>query len=161
MKLEKKMLYIYCSIFFIALFIILYYLGAFKGSCEDDECFKDATTFCTPKKYEKSVDNSIYKYVISRSFGENCKINVKLEQSAEGTDFETKGKVEGKSMNCLVPKSELSAVNFNEVENLLGYCSGPLKEGIYEILIKKMYGIIISNLGQILGEVQLNLIKKV
>ena len=64
-------------------------------------------------------------------------------------------------MKCLVPKNELSNVNFNEVENLLGYCTGSLKEGIYEILIKKMYGIIISNLGEILGEVQLNLIKKV
>ena len=161
MKLEKKMLYIYCSIFFIALFIILYYFGVFKTTCDDDACFKDATTFCSPKKYEKSVDNNIYKYVISRSLGENCKIRVSLERSAEGTDFDTKEKLEGKFMECLVPKAELSAVNFNEVENLLGYCTGPLKEGIYEILIKMMYGIIISYLGEILGEVQLNLIKKV
>ncbi len=161
MKSEKKMLYIYCSIFFIVVFVLLYYFGAFKGSCETDECFKDATTFCTPKKYDKSVDNTVYKYTISRSLGEYCKIKVSLEQSAEGTDFETKGRLEGKSMRCLVPKNELSNVNFNEVENILTYCTGPLKEGIYEILIKKMYGIIISNLGEILGEVQLNLIKKV
>ena len=64
-------------------------------------------------------------------------------------------------MLCLIPKSELSLININEVENLLKYCTGQLKEGIYEIIIKKMYSIIISNLGEILGEVQTSLIKKI
>lgn len=151
----------YLGIFAVFLFIVLYYFGAFKGTCEDEKCFQDSVSACSPKKYNFNVNNNVYTYVISRSLGENCKIKVSLERSAEGTDFDTRGKLEGKSMNCKVPKSELGAVNLNEVENLLGYCTGPLKEGMYEILIKKMYGIIISNLGEILGEVQLGLIKKV
>ncbi len=161
MKAEKKRVYFYLAVFLVVLSIILYYFGLFKGTCEDEKCFHEAASLCSPKKYNQNVNNNIYNYVISRSFGENCKIRVSLDRSAEGTDFDTRGKLEGKSMKCLVPKSELNNVNFNEVENLLGYCTGPLKEGMYEIIIKKMYGIIISNLGEILGEVQLGLIKKV
>ena len=90
-----------------------------------------------------------------------CKIQINLERTSVGTEFENKILLEGKSMECFIPKSRLFEVNFNEIENLLGYCSGPLKEGIYEIMIKKMYGVIISNLGDILGELQLSLIQKI
>jgi hypothetical protein len=161
MHIREKKWYIYGSLFLFFLFLISFFLGVFKTQCEDESCFQDAAALCSPKIYEKSVNNNIYRYVISRSFGDMCRIKISLEKTSIGTEFENKLILEGKSMDCYISKSKLIEVNFNEIENLLGYCSGPLKEGIYEIMIKKMYGVIISNLGDILGELQLSLIQKI
>jgi|SRR3989344_4899727 len=161
MHIREKKWYLYGFLCLVILFLISFYFGIFKTECEDEGCFQDAAALCSPKIYEKSVNNNIYRYTISRSFGELCKIQISLQKTSIGTEFENKILLEGKAMKCYIPKSRLLEVNFNQIENLLGYCSGPLKEGIYEIMIKKMYGVIISNLGDILGELQLSLIQKV
>ena len=161
MHIREKKWYLYGFLCLVFLFLISFYMGVFKTQCKNETCFQDAAALCSPKIYDKSVNNNIYKYTISRSFGEMCKIQISLQKTSIGTEFENKQLIEGKSMECYIPKSKLLEVNFNEIENLLGYCSGPLKEGIYEILIKKMYGVIISNLGDILGELQLSLIQRI
>lgn len=157
MKVSKKKVVLLILIFSIS---IIFYIFFYKTTCETEECFQEHSKFCSPAKYDKLVNNNIYKYKISMSFGKNCKVEVKLERAAIGTDFETKTKLEGKSMKCSIPKTELENIAISEVENFLSYCTGPLKEGIYEIIIKKMYSSLISNLGEILGEVQTKLIKQ-
>ena len=161
MKLEKRGIIILSLILLLVLAGISYYFGIIKKNCKDEECFDDAIKFCSPVKYDRPINNNVYRYEISRSLGENCKMEISLESSSTGTDFETREKLEGKSMKCYIPKVQLYSIDLKEVENLLGYCTGPLKEGIYEIIIKKMYGIILSNLGDILGDVQVSLIKKI
>lgn len=136
------------------------YFFIYTKSCDTGECFLKAINSCTPVKYDNIVNNNIYVYTIQRSFSNDCKLNVNLERASEGTDFETKYKLEGKSMTCFIPGKDFTVIDFKEVNNLLKYCSGPLKEGIYEIIIKNMYSIIISNIGEILSEVQTSLIKK-
>ena len=161
MGFTKKRNIFFILIILVFLSLIFYYFGFMKTSCDSERCFETLSQDCSPLKYQRSINNNIYKYTISRSLGQYCKVNIKFEKTSEGTNFETKERLEGKSMLCLIPKSELSLININEVENLLKYCTGQLKEGIYEIIIKKMYSIIISNLGEILGEVQTSLIKKI
>lgn len=154
--LSKKMLII---LLFIILLSNIYFFGYTK-SCDTEECFLKAINSCAPVKYDNIVNNNIYVYTIQRSFSNDCKLNVKLERASEGTDFDTRYKLEGKSMTCFIPIKDFLIIDFKEVNNFLKYCSGQLKEGIYEIIIKNMYSIIISNIGEILGEVQTSLIKK-
>jgi len=61
-------------------------------------------------------------------------------------DAETKTNFEGKSMKCLVPTNEISEKSINEMENTLSYCTGPLKEAIYEVIIKRMYSYFVKNI---------------
>ena len=159
MELDKKRV-IQFSLAIIVILIIIFYFG-YKNTCTTEECFNDAVKTCSPIKYDKLVTNNIYKYSISRSIGSNCNIQVSLEKLSVGTDFNTKIKLEGKSMKCVIPKSDLEYLSINQVEDLLSYCTGSLKEGIYELIIKKMYSIIISNLGEVLGDVQTSIIKKI
>ena len=161
MRQSKKRIILICLIAIIFLVLISYYFGLIKKTCSTEQCFEDAASVCQPVKYFNVINNNIYEYKISRSLGENCKIKISLGKSSIGTDFETKERLEGKSMVCLIPKTELYSVNLNEINNLLRYCTGSLKEGIYEVIIKNMYSVIISNLGEILGEVQTSLIKKI
>ena len=158
----KKKEVIIGSIISLVLLINLYYFGLiFKKNCSTEDCFEDALSICKPVEYESRINNNVYNYEIYRSLGNNCRIKVDLEKSSEGTDFDTRIRLEGKSMKCSVPKDDLLLLKLTEINNLLKYCSGPLKEAIYEIMIKNMYTVIITNLGEILGEVQTSLIKKI
>ena len=57
-------------------------------------------------------------------------------------------------MECNVPFEITEITNTNDI---IDYCSGPLKESIYELIIKKMYGVIAQNLGSIISEVEQNI----
>ena len=57
-------------------------------------------------------------------------------------------------MSCKIPKKELAATNFDNFDNLLSYCHGPLKEGLYEVIIQRMYSLVVSQLGDIVKEAQ-------
>lgn len=157
----KKQVIIYSIVAFLVLLLVLYFFGVIKRTCNSEECFKEKINSCSPIKYDRQIKNNIYVYEISRSLGNNCKMKISLERSSEGTLPDEKLKLEGKTMKCSIPKDELVSINIDEVENLLQYCTGQLKEGIYEIIIRNMYGVIISNLGEVLGEVQTSVIKKI
>src|SRR3989344_6471924 len=161
MDYRKRKVIIYAIIALFILLMLLYFFGAIKRTCSDDECFENKINSCSPIKYNRQIKNNVYVYKISRSLGNDCKIKISLERSSEGTLPDEKMKLEGKTMKCRIPKDELIFINLDEVENLLQYCTGPLKEGIYEIIIRNMYGVIISNLGEILSEVQTSVIQKI
>ena len=38
------------------------------------------------------------------------------------------------------------------MNNIIQYCTGPLKESLYELIVKRMYELIIVNLGEIAEE---------
>ncbi len=158
MQRNKVLIIILAIMIFIG--FNFYYFGLIKKTCDSSECFLEYVKDCSPVKYGNLINNNKYKYEISRSFGSKCKLWVYLERASEGTDFETKEKLVGKSMRCLIPKDELAFVKVTEVNNLLQYCTGSLKEGIYEIIIKNMYNLILSNLGEVLSDVQTSLIKQ-
>src|SRR3989344_2062563 len=122
--MQKKKLIIIISVFLFLLLANFYYFGVFKKTCDLKECFSESIQSCSPAKYDNIVLNNIYHYDISRSLGSECKLNVSLEKSAEGTDVET-------------------------------------KERVYEIIIKNMYNVILSNLGEVVSSVQTSLIKKI
>lgn len=160
MSFLKKKIGLLLIIILIFIIANLFFWGTFKKTCDNENCFSDHLSTCSPIEYISLVNGNTYEYIVYRSLGENCKLTVQLEKTSEGTDFDSKEKLEGKSMSCLIPKEELYNLDLNELNNLLKFCTGPLKEGIYEIIIKNMYNIILSNLGEVLSEVQTTLVKK-
>ena len=55
-------------------------------------------------------------------------------------------------MSCKIPKTLLAETNLDDLDNILQYCTGELKEGILELIIQKMYTLIIDNLDEIVQQ---------
>ena len=143
-----KKLVIIILIFLFA--FLIYYSGLIKPSCTTDSCFNQALQGCSPVNYLKNKNNNIYSYKISRSLFFNCNLKIKMKKAALGSEIEIKELLEGKSMNCKIPKSKLNDIDINEMKDLLNYCTGPLKEGIYELMLKRMYSLVIGQMSNII-----------
>lgn len=152
-KNYNKKILIYFILFIVVLLGILYYFGLFSKECEDNVCFNQALQQCKPIDYVKHTNNNVYFYRIYRSFGEDCSVKVTLVSVSPGSNRDIKDLLEGKSMKCSIPKSLLQDRNLDELENSLEYCHGELKEGIYELIIKRLYGYVIGNLNEIIESV--------
>jgi len=145
---------IYVVIIVIAVWF-LFFSGIFKKNCKQDvECFEERVVECKPTKYINIHNNNIYDYKVIKKSKGNCVIDIKLRRMAIGTDIKLVEKLEGKSMKCYVPIENLRYLKLNEMENLLNFCTGQLKEEIYEIMMEKMYGLLIRNLGGIEEEIK-------
>jgi len=142
-------------IIIVGLFLAAYYLGFTREFCgKDQNCFSQKAASCSPAEVFVSRNNNIFYYQINPTIRNQCKLIVKFERAQEGTLQEHTELLEGKSMKCYIPKSEMRRINVIEMENIIGYCSGELKEGLYELIIKRMYELIITNLGSITEEAQ-------
>ena len=147
------------TIIFLILVAILvggaYYYGYFKKNCNQDRaCFDAAFKNCNPAKIVRILDNNYYYYAIDGAKGDNCKIRIQLTKMGVGTSQDLVLALEGKGMTCNIPMSKVKEVSFDAMPDVLNYCSGPLKEAIYEQIIGKMYSLIIKNLGPIVSEVK-------
>lgn len=142
------------SVVAIALIVFLiYFFGVIKPTCYNQDCFNQKFESCSPAKYTKLRNNNIYQYETSRSLGSTCKLQITMEKTAPGTDLDIKESIERKSMKCYVPK-HLTNMDIDGFENLIDHCSGPLKEGMYELMLKRMYGLVVTQMGDIIQEVQ-------
>lgn len=140
---------IYLTIALIIIIISLFYFaGIFKKTCLNEECFNKSLKVCKPTDYMKQKNNNLYLYSISRSFGRECNLEIDLKKVAPGTDPDMKELLEGKSMQCSIPKTITRSLEIDDID-VLSYCHGELKEGIYELIIKKMYSLIVGNLEEI------------
>ncbi|MDD5178493.1 MAG: hypothetical protein PHT54_04430 [Candidatus Nanoarchaeia archaeon] len=141
------------TLILIFLIWLIFFSGVFKKNCEQDEtCFNERLMECKGTKFIAVRNGNIYNYLIEGRKKDFCILDIELKKMAVGTDLNLRGKLEGKSMKCYVPKDKLNEVK--EIEGLINYCTGPLKEGIYEVMIEKLYGLLIQNLGDIVGEVK-------
>ncbi len=137
----------------VALFVA-FQLGAFKKNCEDEQCFISALKDCSYAKYTGVRNLNYYQYTTHGRTNGNCAVEVKLVKMALGTDPKKVEKFEGKWMNCEIPASEIDKMTTFNFDNMLNYCSGPLKEAMYELMIEKLYTVIIQNMGAIIGAVE-------
>ena len=145
----------------ISLVWLVFFSGYFfKKNCVDDRtCFNASFSACEPAKFQTIQDSNFYRYTIHGFRGDSCRITVTLEKMAAGTPVQLIDKFEGKSMSCSIPRERLKEGSFEEVEDILNHCTGPLKEAIYELVIDRMYGLILQNFGEILDRVENDLFK--
>ena len=138
----------------IALFVAGYYTGYFRKDCgEDKSCFQEEVKDCKPAQVAVIRNNNAYLYRVGNQLGESCEVRIKALRVDAGAPPEFKS-LEGEEMSCKIPKTELATTNLDNFDNLLGYCHGPLKEGLYEIIIQRMYALVVSQLGDIVKEAQ-------
>jgi len=135
----------YTSLVVLVIVSLLVYTGIFPFyKCDTDQCLEDALAKCRPISYEKLQNSNLYIYKIYRSFSKECRVKVTLERMAIGSDLDLINLLEGKTMMCQIPRNEPEAIK------KLNYCTGPLKEGLQQVLIQRVYGLLIKDIPEIL-----------
>ena len=154
MKFSKKRLSIikkiaFLGAIFLVIFVIGYYTGFFRENCgQDKTCFVNNANKCASAEYFQISTNNVYHYVVYPGVSDTCHINIILERVNAGAQPELRN-LEGKSMRCALRKDGMADISVTDFDQYMDKCTGPLKEGVYEILVQRMYGTLISNLGEI------------
>lgn len=145
----------FATLVLIISFILSWQLGLFRKNCDDNrECFNEALAICKQAKFYQLKDYNYYSYKIEGTKKGKCSIYIKIEKMAEGASIGNIEKFEGKGMSCQLPLEMLNATTIENVNGLLFYCSGPLKEAVYEVIIEKLYGIVLNNIGDVVVEMR-------
>ncbi len=152
MKYIEKRWVIFPLLFILLILTIIFFIYH-KQECTSKDCFNINLQNCKPSYLFALEENNLYSYTIYRSFGSYCNVEIKLERMATGTNKEYIDLLEGKSMTCKIPKDSLFNLKIDKIDTLLTYCSGQLKEALYEVIIKKLYGSIIQQMGSIMDEI--------
>lgn len=140
----KKRLLISIIILIVAiiLFIAIYFFY-YARPCNDSACFSESLLKCSRVYFIKEDSKASWYYQIQGSSGEDsCIVKIKLLKMNSGSiDTEV---LEGTEMTCIVNKGETTAPEEN-----MKSCSGLLKERLQEIIIDRMHGYLLKNLGEI------------
>lgn len=137
-------------ILLVIISLSLFFSGILKKNCgQDKSCFDDALKRCSGAVHTSFTGGNIYVYESYPSFSDTCKIKIKVAKTVAGTELNLRYSLEGKSMTCQVPRSQLQNQSFSDIDNLSEFCTGPLKEAMYELIVQRMYSLVIANLGNI------------
>jgi len=161
MKRAKKGFEVSYIKIIVYMIIIVLLIGAFynfvgftKNCKQDRNCFDKRIADCKKAKFVNIDNNNIYDYHIKGKSQGNCILDISLRRMAIGTDMGIVKLLEGKSMRCLLPADKVRSLKLDEMENLVNFCSGSLKEGMLELALERMYGLIVQNLGGLVGEIR-------
>jgi len=157
-KTERKSPKVAIIAITISLLLAIFLAGKFgliRENCKQDtQCFEKAAKTCQPATYLTLKNLNYYRYTIYGERKGNCEVKIELKKMAVGTPLDRREVLEGKAMECSLPKAKLDDLAKGEITSLLKQCTGPLKEGMYELIIKKLHSIVISNLGDIIGSLE-------
>jgi len=153
---KKKFHWIYFSpitkvlLVLIGLLIVVAFIYiTLETNCYQDEaCFNQLAAQCQRTRVILEKEGNTFEYAIQGQKKEMCVVSIKILALDPTYDEETRTLLEQKSMTCQLPKDRLQRLT--ETEAVIDYCSGPLKEGMYELIIKKLYGALAENLGSVL-----------
>lgn len=144
----------------IVISIVAYFMATVlipKNCSQDRECFNKKASYCVPAVYKSESQGNVFSYrILGSTLNDSCTIEIKLEKASIVSSQETKDLFEGKSMTCKFPKQQLLISPIQETSNILNYCTGPLKEATLELMIRKLYGAIAQNLGDVLNQIYKN-----
>ena len=123
-----------------------------KTNCDYDlTCFNEAALQCKPALVNIIQEGNTFEYTVEGIEDNNCILSITVTEVNKETSEETIAALEGKSMECAIPL-ETNIVEIQENADIMTYCTGPLKEAMYEIIIQRMYGVIAQNMGSIISE---------
>ncbi len=147
-KKKEKGVIKFLPIFIIILFVLALFFLYFEYDCKDNiSCYNNHLEDCKKAKLNTMEDGSNFLYKIQGKEKDTCKVKVTLLDMPQETDQDTINLFKGKSMICNLERG----TTFNT--EILPYCTGPLKESIYELTISKMYNILAQSLGDIISEI--------
>ncbi len=146
----KKRIITVSAIILIVVFVGVYFVFFWQKTCNDEKCFDDMAKKCKSAVYISEKNENVFVYRIKHRYGDYCELNVKVEKI---NDVELKNLFLNKEMRCLIPKEKFS-MEFLSLSNSLDYCSGPLKEAMYELIIQRMYDLSVKQIGDVVVEVE-------
>ena len=139
----------------IIIFIASYFIFFKTKSCDTVGCYEKSAAECKRAKiYTEETGGTITFYKIKGEDGDDCKLYVKIVETNPELSPETASLFEGKDMNCKIPLNKFSRMKMEEMGSNLDYCTGPLKEETYGVLVKKLYKLVLDDLGLVLEEVE-------
>jgi hypothetical protein len=139
---EKQVKAVIIAILLLAFCYAAYTTFFGPRPCVTFECFQSAMKSCKQTSYINEEQIASWQYNILGKKDDACEINVKLLNAKEG-DLEL-NKYIGDEMVC---SYMVGFASYPEKD--LNSCHGLLKEGLQEIIIKKLHIYIIKNLGAI------------
>jgi len=113
--------------------------------CSNKTCFDTALRGCDRVKFV-SGNGMIFEYTIKGKSGGFCEVDVMLLQGE--LDSVDSKKLEGREMICLLPIGIVVSP-----EEDIGNCHGLLKEGLQDLVIRKLHSYLVQNLGRLNLEV--------
>lgn len=111
-------------------------------TCDNWSCFNANLKNCDRASFVGQSNKMVFKYIIRGASGASCRVDVKLLQGELNNQDSVA--LEGKQMECDLPKEVVMIPESN-----IGNCHGMLKEGLQDLVIKKLYTYLVQNLGQI------------
>jgi hypothetical protein len=142
-------------IFIILILIVGVYFTLFKTTaCDTIGCFEQAASECKRAKISaQESGGTITFYKIKGESKNSCEVYIKILETEELSP-EVASSFQGKDMVCKIPLNKFSRMQFEEIGSDLDYCSGPLKEEMYSVLVKKLYKLVLDDMGLVLEEVE-------
>ncbi len=141
----KRLRFIKIAIAVLVLLLIIaivYAVFSYIEVCSDKECFDQYLVECRRVKWTNNAEEAVWAYRIEGASQAECRVGVTLLSVKTGqADL---GIAEKKSMTCYLPLNVVLTPGEN-----LEYCTGPLKETMQDLIIKKMHSYILENLGRI------------
>ena len=125
----------------VVLFVAVWFLLFSYGGCEDWGCFNENLRACDRVRFVGGTD-MIFEYTIRGSSGGECEVGVELLMGELNNQDSIK--LEHQEMTCMLP-GEIVMIP----ESNIGNCHGLLKEGLQDLVIKKLHTYLVQNLGQI------------
>lgn len=110
-------------------------------NCSNKECFDEYLKNCNRATYVGG-DDMIFRYTIEGDRGDSCFVDVELLQGEISNADSLK--LEGQSMICELPLGVVVSP-----ESDIGVCHGLLKEGLQDLVIRKLHSYLIQNLGRL------------
>lgn len=142
-KTILKLLVVFAVV--LAVLLVLYYFFLFTERCENQSCFNNYLVQCKRISWINDAEEATWLYTIKGKSGRTCEVEIKLLVIKKGKlDI---GAAEGKSMVCSLPLDVMANPGSD-----LALCTGPLKEELQDLIIKKMHSYILENLGEISEE---------
>ena len=147
-KVERKHCGLKWLIALVILAIIIYVVWFFffsYASCDTWDCFNNKLGKCDRVKFIGG-DDMIFEYSIFGKSKDSCKVKVELLQGELNNQDSTK--LEDLEMVCSLP---LGVVMIPESD--INRCHGLLKEGLQDLVIKRLHTYLVQNLGKLNLEV--------
>lgn len=112
------------------------------SQCDNWDCFNNKLVDCDRVKFIGESNKMIFEYTILGVSDDSCKVNVQLLQGELNNQDSLK--LEMHEMTCYLPRGVVMIP-----ESDIGMCTGLLKEGLQDLVIKKLHSYLVKNLGKL------------
>ena len=129
----------------VVVLLVWWFVFFGEARCESWECFNEHLAGCSRVEFVGDSD-MIYEYSVEGRSGSECEVGVKLLQGQ--LNNQESARLEGLEMTCMLPMGVVVVP-----ESDIRRCHGLLKEGLQDMVIERLHGYIVQNLGEINSDV--------